>query len=254
MSKISQAFVLAAGLGKRIRSHAPDLPKPLVSVAGRSLLDRVLDQLAAANIHDVIINVHYLADKIEAHLQDRNDVSIRFSDERGELLETGGGLKKALPLMKPEPILAINSDALWLDHWQETSLEPALTHMMRTFDANKMDVYLLMVPLDHARYFEGKGDFLRDDEGRLTRRPTDYPDDPSAAGLPLPYIYGGIQIIQPHILKEVEQNRFSLNTIYDNALKKGRLYGHVFGGTWMHIGNPEAVKDAEEYFEKAAQK
>ena len=251
MTAINQAFVLAAGLGKRIRSYAPDLPKPLVPVAGRTLLDRVLDQVSAANIQDVIINVHYLADKIEGHLKDRQDLTIRFSDERGQLLETGGGMKNAVPLMKPAPIMAINSDALWLDQWQGEALTPALDEMAAAFDSDKMDVLLLLVPLDHARYFTGKGDFLQGADGRLTRRPANYPEDAAQEGKPSPYIYGGIQILKPNILKEVKQDCFSLNVIYDKAMEEGRLYGHVFKGTWMHIGSPEAVLDAEDYFKKA---
>lgn len=236
---IQQAFVLAAGLGKRIRDYAPDLPKPMVPVAGRSLINRVLDQLKVAGLEEAIINVHYLADKLEAHLATRDDIAIILSDERGQLLETGGGMKKAQPLMNGDAIVGINSDALWLDTWAGKATENTLQAMIKAFDANEMDVLLLMVPLDHARHFEGAGDFHMAADGRLTRR--------HDAGQQA-YVYGGIQIIKPALLKEVAEDCFSLNVIYDKALARGRLFGHLFQGTWMHIGTPDAVQDAEGYF------
>lgn len=235
-SEISSAFVLAAGLGTRMRHLNDQCPKPLMPIAGRTLLDRVLDHIKEAGLKDAVVNIHYQADKVEDHLKSRTEgPNIILSDERGKLLETGGGVKKALGLISSETFFAINSDALWTDD----TIENTMLAMKTAWDPEKMDVLLVMVPTDEALYFKGAGDFFVDKKSRLSRRGT---------AESAPFMFGGIQILKKSLFKGISENRFSLNKIYDEALRNGRAYGHAFKGVWMHIGDPEAVDEAENYF------
>jgi MurNAc alpha-1-phosphate uridylyltransferase len=234
---IRSAFILAAGLGKRMRHLRDDCPKPLMPIYGRTLLDRVLDRVEEADLKDAVVNIHYQADMMEVHLDARTEgPNISLSDESGALLETGGGIKKALNLIPSDPFFAINSDALWIDD----AIENTLSAMKVAWDDDKMDVLLVMVPRDEALYFSESGDFFMDDDGLLTRR-----GEADTA----PFVFGGIQILKKSLFGGIVESRFSLNKIYDYALQEGRAYGHYFKGTWMHIGDPEAVAAAEQYFE-----
>lgn len=226
-------MVLAAGMGRRMRPLTDDRPKPMVEVAGRALIDRVLDHLAISGWRRAVVNVHYMADRLEAHLDGRDSPpEIVISDERDALLDTGGGVKRALDNFAGQPFLAINSDALWTNGEQ-----PALDRMAGAWQANAMDVLLLMVPTGSVPGYQNRGDFHMGDQGRLTRN---LPDEVA------PFIYGGVQILEPGLFADIEDDAFSLNQIYDNVAACGRLYGLVHDGCWFHIGTPEAVAAAEK--------
>lgn len=226
------AMVLAAGLGKRMRPLTATRPKPLVEVGGATLIDHALRRLAAAQVQRVVVNVHYLADRLEAHLQRRNHgMEILFSDERAQLLETGGGVAKALPLIGCEPFFVVNSDNLWID-----GARPALVTLAERWDDASMDALLLVVPLARAIGYEGQGDFHMDAAGRLARR---------RERRVAPYVFSGVQILSRRLFETVPAGPFSLNLIYDRALAAGRLFGLSHGGLWFHVGTPEAVGETE---------
>lgn len=226
------AMVLAAGLGKRMRPLTATRPKPLVEVAGRTLLDRALDHLRAAGVRRAVVNVHYLADRIEAHLARRSEgLDIAISDERAALLETGGGVAKALPLIDADPFFVINSDNMWVDGPVDT-----LRLLAQRWDEESMDALLLLVPLARATGYEGLGDFHMDPVGRLRRR----------NGLRVaPFVFSGIQILSKRLFADAPDGAFSLNRLYDRALEAGRLYGLVHPGLWFHVGTPGAVNETE---------
>jgi MurNAc alpha-1-phosphate uridylyltransferase len=230
-SPITKAFVLAAGLGTRMRPLTDRVPKPLVTLAGQPLLDHVLDRLVAAGITDVVVNVHYLADQIEAHLRQRPHPTIAISDERDAVLETGGGLAKALPLLGPGPFVVHNSDTVWI--------EPAGSNIARligAFDADRMDGLLLLAPRIGSLGYDGRGDFELGDNGRLER---------VAPGATAPWVYAGVCIATTRLMRDCPVSRFSLNRPWDRALAEGRLFGLPLAGTWMHVGDPEALAAAE---------
>jgi MurNAc alpha-1-phosphate uridylyltransferase len=230
----STAMVMAAGLGKRMRPLTATRPKPLIPVGGRALLDRVLDNLRAGGIRRVVINVHYLADRIEAHLKARDQgMEILISDERDKLLETGGGLVKALPLIDADPFYCVNSDNLWVDG----SID-SLKLLAQRWDDAAMDALLLMVPLARATNHNGRGDFHMDPLGRLSRR---------REGRVAPFVYTGIQLVSKRLLREAPPvgESFSTNLFWDRALAEGRLYGLVHPGLWFDVGTPAAVTRTE---------
>jgi len=234
------AFVLAAGKGTRMQSHASDRPKPLVEIAGRTLMDRVLDNLNAIGVKCAVVNVHHMADMLEQHLTRRQGgPSVAISDERAALLETGGGVVKALPLLGPDPIFVINSDALWQERPQETQ-GSLLRDMQTAFDPEKMDILLSLVPVEAAHGYHGRGDFHRSNDGQLSR---------IQPGETAPYIFAGVQIIRPQIMTAYPMQPFSMNIAFDDTIKTGRLFGHVHNGPWYHVGSPAEVKTAEAAFE-----
>lgn len=224
-------MVLAAGLGQRMMPITRSTPKPLIKVAGKSLIDFTLDRLAAAGIEKVIVNVHHLADQVEAHVRGRTDLPIVISDERDALLETGGGLKRALPLIGDEPFMTFNSDSLWIEGPQ-----PNLRRLIDAWDPARMDILLLLALGATSVGYEGKGDFTMDPDGRLRRR---------AEREVAPFVYAGVAILKPELLRDAPEGSFSANLLYDRALKAGRLYGLRLDGQWLHVGEPQSIAAAE---------
>ncbi len=229
---INSAMVMAAGLGTRMRPLTNDRPKPLVQVAGKALIDHSLDKLREVGIRDVVVNVHYLPDMVRAHLAARGkDLNIAISDESDLLLETGGGLIKALPLLAQDPFYCINSDNIWTEHENNS-----LKELARYWDAEKMDALLLVVPKSHAHNHGGAGDFFLSSDSQLTRRN----DEPHA-----PFIYTGIQLISHRLLRDPPDGAFSTNVLWNRAISDRRLYGIVHKGNWFDIGAPSAIAPTE---------
>ncbi|MPZ57029.1 MAG: NTP transferase domain-containing protein [Rhizobiales bacterium] len=225
-------MLLAAGLGKRMRPHSDPLPKPLVKVAGKPLIDHALDRLAEAGVERAVVNVHYRADAIEQHLAGRTRPRIVISDEREELLETGGGIVKALPLLGEGPFVAVNSDTLWID-----GVKPNLVRLGHAFDRTRMDALLLLAPTATSVGYTGRGDFRMAASGRLVRR---------AERDVVPFVYAGAAILSPALFADAPEGAFSLTRLFDHAADAERLFGLRLEGVWMHVGTPEAVADAED--------
>lgn len=227
------AMVMAAGLGKRMRPLTATRPKPLVEVAGKALLDHVLDRLRAAGVQRAVVNVHYLADALEAHLRNHvQDLEVEVSDERDLLLETGGGLKHALPLIDCDPFLAVNSDNFWIDGPADT-LKLLASH----WDGSRMDALLLLVPHARAGNHTGAGDFHMDAHGRLRRR------SPSKVA---PFVFTGIQMMAKSMLDGAPDGPFSTNLLWDKAIEQGRCFGVVHQGLWFDVGSPPAIAATEQ--------
>lgn len=225
------AMVLAAGLGSRMRHVTTDRPKPLVPLAGRPLLDRVLERLDEAGIPRVVVNVHYKADQIERHLAGRSKPEIIISDERDALLETGGGIKKALPLLGPAPFLAVNSDSVWIE-----GVGSNLRRLCDAWDATRMDCLLMLALGASAVGYQGRGDFSLEPDGRLRRR---------REREVVPFVYTGVQIVHPRLFDDAPDGAFSMNALWNRALLQGRAYGIRMDGIWMHVGSPEELTEAE---------
>jgi MurNAc alpha-1-phosphate uridylyltransferase len=227
------AMVLAAGLGKRMRPLTATRPKPLIEVAGRSLLDRALDRIEAAGIGRAVVNVHYFADQVEAALRARKGpLALAVSDERGLLLETGGGLARALPLLGEGPVLVANSDNLWIDGASDT-----LRLMAQRWDARRMDALLLMVPLARAQGYEGRGDFFLDPAGLVRPR----------RGVRLaPFVFAGVQILHPRLFAGEPVEPFTMWRAWNKALAADRMFGMPHQGLWFHVGTPEAIISTEK--------
>jgi MurNAc alpha-1-phosphate uridylyltransferase len=230
-SSPSRAMVLAAGLGTRMRPLTDALPKPLVAVAGKPLLDHVLDRLADVGVTTAVVNVHHMADAIEAHLKGRTRPKIVISDERGELLDTGGGVAKALTLLGDAPFFHVNSDTIWIE-----GVMPNLSRLAAQFDPDVMDAALLVAATATSIGYEGRGDFTMMPDGRLRRR---------TEREVVPFVYAGAAILSPKMFADAPAGKFSLNTLFDRALEAGRLFGLRLEGTWMHVGTPAAIKAAE---------
>jgi MurNAc alpha-1-phosphate uridylyltransferase len=226
-----KAMVLAAGLGTRMRPLTDTLPKPLVTVAGQALLDHVLDRLAEAGVETAVVNVHHMADQIENHLKGRTRPKIEISDERGELLDTGGGVVKALKLLGDEAFFHMNSDTLWIE-----GVTPNLPRLAAGFDSVRMDILLLLASTTASIGYEGRGDFVMAPDGRLARR---------AERQVAPFVYAGAAMLSPAQFADAPKGKFSLNTMFDRAIDAGRLYGQRLEGTWMHVGTPAAIQAAE---------
>ncbi|MFC3096322.1 nucleotidyltransferase family protein [Alteraurantiacibacter palmitatis] len=224
------AMVMAAGLGKRMRPLTASQPKPMVRVAGKPLIDHALDKLAEAGVARAVVNVHYFADVLEGHLAERRVPAISISDEREQLLETGGGMVKAQHLL-PDPFFCLNSDNLWLD-----GPKNAFQDLSERWDAEKMDALLLLVAHKKATNFAGKGDFHMDPYGRLSRRKT---------GKIAPYIFTGVQLVSKRLLRDAPHGAFSTNILWDRAMAEGRLYGLAFTGRWFEVGTPAAIRPTE---------
>jgi N-acetyl-alpha-D-muramate 1-phosphate uridylyltransferase len=235
----THAMILAAGLGTRMRPLTDDRPKPLVQVAGRALIDHVLDRLEQAAVGTVVVNVHYYADMMEAHLKKRTLPHIAISDERSELLDSGGGVKNALPSLGKEPFFILNADSIWL----EGSANSNLVRLARSFDPAHMDALLLLAPTATSLGYSGKGDFSLSEDGHIARRKENET---------CPYVYTGAAILAPGALQAFSDKVFSLNRLFDQAIANKRLYGLPIDGKWMHVGTPEAVSEAEECLEQEA--
>jgi len=232
------AMVMAAGLGKRMRPLTATRPKPLIEVAGRTLLDHVLDRLRAAGVRKVVVNVHYLPDALEAHLANRaGDLEVKISDERELLLETGGGLVRAAPLIDCDPFLAVNSDNLWIDGPADT-----LKLLASQWDGERMDALLLLVPLARAENHKGMGDFHMDRTGRLRRRERSHV---------APFVFTGIQMLSKRLLREAPDGPFSTNILWDRAIDEGRCFGAVHQGLWFDVGTPQSIEMTEATLENA---
>ncbi len=230
------AMVMAAGLGKRMRPLTATRPKPLIEVAGKALLDHVLERIRAAGVEKVVVNVHYLADAIEAHLASRpHGLDVVISDERKLLMETGGGLVQAEALIDTDPFLAINSDNFWVDGPADT-LKLLASH----WDDSKMDALLLLVPLARAQNHRGMGDFHMDRSGRLRRR------DKSHVA---PFVFTGIQMLSKRLLRGAPEGPFSTNILWDRAITEGRCYGAVHQGLWFDVGTPKSIPQTEAALE-----
>lgn len=228
-------MVMAAGLGLRMRPIS-DLPKPLVPIAGKPLIDYTLDWLADAGIGDAVVNTHYKADILQAHLAKRNKPKIHISHEP-ILLETGGGIKKALPLLGNGFFFSTNSDVICID-----GKEPALHRLQEAQVSMDVDAVLLLHPVEKAVGYQGKGDFFLDNDGILTRR-----GDKASA----PFVFCGVQILHAKLFENVPEGPFSLNVLYDRLMSQGnapRIRGIVHDGDWLHVGDPEGVKLAEAFF------
>lgn len=225
------AMVLAAGIGERMRPLTERLPKPLIAVAGKPLIDHVLDRLADAGVERAVVNVHYLADLIERHLANRKRPHIVISDERSALLDTGGGVVKALPALGREPFLHVNSDTIWID-----GVRPNLARLAEVFDPIAMDALLLLAPTATSVGYTGRGDFVMDPDGRLR---------PRGENMMAPFVYAGAALLRPALFDAAPDGAFSLTRLFNRAAGAGRLHGLRLDGVWMHVGTPDAIARAE---------
>lgn len=233
MTKVETAMIMAAGLGTRMRPLTVNKPKPLVEVAGKTLLDHVLDKARVAGVTEVVVNVHYLPEQIEDHLAQRAaDLNVAISDERELLMETGGGLVQAERFIKAEPFYCLNSDAIWT----EDGKLDALSRLAKAWDGDRMDGLLLLVPKDRAFQHPGKGDFFLDESQRLIRR---------GQRETAPFVYSGNQLISHRLLRDAPEGPFSTNKLWDRAIAEGRLFGLVHEGDWFDIGSPQAIEPTE---------
>jgi MurNAc alpha-1-phosphate uridylyltransferase len=222
------AMIMAAGLGKRMRPLTATKPKPLIEVGGKALLDHVLERLLAAGVKKVVVNVHYLPEALEAHLKSRrHGLEVVISDERDLLMETGGGLVKASPLIDSDPFLALNSDNLWIDGPADT-----LKLLASQWDDEKMDALLLLVPLARALNHNGMGDFHMDRTGRIRRRERSHV---------APFVFTGIQMASKRLLRDAPEGPFSTNLLWDRAIEEGRCFGAVHHGLWFDVGTPQSI-------------
>lgn len=226
------AMVMAAGLGKRMRPLTATRPKPLVSVAGKPLIDHVLDRLRDAGVGKVVVNVHYLPDALEAHLKAHaSNFDVAISDERAVLLETGGGMVRAEPLIASDPFLVVNSDNYWVDGPTD-----ALKLLASGWDDERMDALLLLVPQARAGNHKGQGDFHLDRYGKIRRR---------TRSKVAPYVYTGIQIVSKRLLRDAPEGPFSTNILWDRAIEAERCFGAVHQGLWFDVGTPQAIGATE---------
>jgi len=232
--KPTKAMVLAAGLGLRMRPLTDRLPKPLVRVADRALLDHALDKLADADVGQAVVNVHYLPDQIIEHVAGRTRPKVTISDERDRVLGTGGGVVKALPLLGDTPFFHLNADTMWID-----GVRPNLGRMAEAFDPAQMDILLLMAPTTTSIGYSGRGDYSMLPNGALRRRREQQV---------VPFVYAGAAILSPSLFVDAPRDEFSLTKIFDRANEQERLFGLRLDGVWMHVGTPDAVAAAEEAY------
>lgn len=233
----NRAMVMAAGFGQRMRPLTNGKPKPLVMVAGMPLIDYGLARLSEAGCDTVVVNVHYLADQIEAWSKRHAAPKIVISDERHELLDTGGGIVKALPLLGAAPFFVVNSDSIWIDKGR-----PALERLRAAWDDTRMDCLLLLCPPERTVGYDGSGDFRNDAEGRITGRVGQ-----GETGL----AYIGAYIVHPRLFAGSRPSKFSMNLLWDKTIAQGRLFGIEHEGQWLHVGTPEAIALAERALEEA---
>ena len=232
------AMIMAAGLGKRMRPLTATKPKPLIQVSGKALLDHVLEKLGAAGVRKVVVNVHYLADALESHLASRaHGLEVVISDERKLLMETGGGLVRAAPLIDCDPFLALNSDNLWIDGPADT-----IKLLASQWDDSRMDALLLLVPQARALNHRGMGDFHMDRAGRIRRRERSHV---------APFVFTGIQMVSKRLLRDAPDGPFSTNLLWDRAIEAGRAFGAVHQGLWFDVGTPQSIPMTEAALENA---
>ena len=231
-------MVMAAGLGTRMRPLTNDRPKPLVEVAGKTLIDHAIDRLVDAGVKLIVVNAHYKADMLKEHLAKRKDVEIRISEENDELLGTGGGILKALPNFEGESFFVLNSDSIWVE-----GMGRALDRMKARWNPDEMDALLLMASMVTAMGFEGTGDFQMDANGLLSR---------ALEKRLSPFAYPGVQIVHPHLFADPPAGPFSTNLMWNRAIAKGRLFGVALDGVWIHVGTPDARDEAEAYLARLA--
>jgi len=229
---IDTAMVLSAGLGRRMAALNGKLPKPLIGLNGKPLIDHVLDRLAQAGVRRVVVNVHHYADLIEDHLKGRLSPSISFSDERAQLLDTGGGVKKALPRLGPKPFLIHNADSVWIE-----SIGSNLARLVAAWDPMRMDCLLLLAPQSISQGYHGRGDFALEADGRIRRR---------GEQEVVPFVFTGVSIAHPRLFEASPEGAFSLNLLWSRAIAAGRAWGMRMEGVWMHVGTPEALVQAEQ--------
>jgi N-acetyl-alpha-D-muramate 1-phosphate uridylyltransferase len=229
-----KAMVLAAGLGLRMRPLTDHMPKPLVQVAGRALLDHVLDKLGDAGVSEAVVNVHYLPDQIIDHVATRTRPRVIISDERDQVLGTGGGVVKALPLLGDAPFFHVNADTMWID-----GVRPNLARLAEAFEPSRMDILLLMAPTTSSIGYNGRGDYAMLPDGALRKRKEHQV---------VPFVYAGAAILSPSLFADAPSGEFSLTKLFDAANEQERLFGLRLDGVWMHVGTPEAVQAAEEAF------
>ena len=228
------AMILAAGRGLRMRPITDKTPKPMIKVNNQPILTHALQRLEAIGVTDVVINTHHLADKIERHYKDYDGAALHFSREE-KLLETGGGVKKALSMLGDEPFLVVNSDAFWLNGPTD-----ALARLAMQWTPDKMDALLMLHSTVDAYGYNGLGDFQCEADGKLIRRV-----EQEVA----PWLFAGVQILNPKALRDAPKGSFSLNWVYDRALEADRLFGMVHDGEWFHIGTPDGLNEAEHYMQ-----
>lgn len=238
-TKIDTAMVLAAGLGTRMRDQTHAKPKPLVEVGGKTLVDRVLDRLVEAGVTRAVVNLHHFADLLAAHLEKRGRPRIEFSDERDRLLDTGGGVVRALPLLGTKPFLLANSDSIWIE-----GATPNIVRLAASYREHDMDAMLLLAPVAGAVGYSGAGDYAMSAEGRLKRR---------AEREIAPFVYAGAAVLHPRLFAHAPEGAFSLTDSFATAEAQGRLYGLRLDGTWMHVGTPEAIRSAEDAIRRASE-
>lgn len=236
MSKITTAMVMAAGHGTRMRPLTHDRSKAMVDVAGLPLIEHMLRRLEAAGVERAVINVHAHADHLESYLKARrSNLEIIISDEREALLETGGGVVKALPMLGKNPILICNIDAVWIEY------APVLSALLAAWNPNIMDELLMLTPTGKVLGLETQGDFDVNDAGQISYRSGD-----SAS-----HVYCGVQIFKPELAHEYKLEKFSRKIIWNKSLSKGSAFGHVMAGYWMHVGDPQARRWAEAVIKEA---
>src|SRR3954470_22420511 len=230
----TKAMVLAAGLGVRMRPLTDKMPKPLVRVAGQPLLDHVLDKLGNAGVGEAVVNVHYLPDQIIEHTRARSRPRVIISDERDQVLGTGGAVVKALPLLGSAPFFHVNADTMWID-----GVRSNLARLAEAFDPSRMDILLLMAPTTSSIGYQGRGDYAMASDGTLRKR---------GERQVVPFVYAGVAIMSPAIFEGAPEGEFSLTKMFDRANEQERLYGLRMDGVWMHVGTPDAIAAAEDAF------
>lgn len=235
-------MILAAGLGTRMAPLTLETPKPLIKLGGKPLIDHAIDRLVAGGIDFIVVNVHYKADQLIEHIKRKQSeipkVKFVISDEKEELLDTGAGVKKALPLFEGEAFLTYNSDSLWIE-----GMGSSLARMQRRWNPEAMDALMLLAPCATAIGYDGRGDFEMDAWGRLKRRP-----EMNIA----PFVWTGVQIVQSSLFTDAPQGRFSVNRQWDRSMNAGRLWGVRLDGVWIHVGTPQALEEAEEFLSDLA--
>jgi len=238
MSVPSKAMILAAGLGTRMAPLTATRPKPLIELKGKALIDYAIDRFVRHGVKLIVVNVHYLADQLVAHLKKRNDVEIRICDETDAILDTGGAIAKALSHFDGEPFFTHNSDSLWVE-----GMGSALTRLRERWNPETMDALMLLAPTVTSIGFDGRGDFEMDSLGALKRR---------AEMTLAPFVWTGVQIVHPRLFDGAPKGRFSINPLWDKAIDKGRLFGQRLDGVWIHVGSPQGLEEAEEYLRDLA--
>jgi len=231
---IRRAMIMAAGLGTRMRPLTDDRPKPLITVGGKALIDHALDRLVSAGVELAVINLHYKADMLRAHLGKRRDIEIRYSAEDDALLDTGGGVVKALPHFQDEPFFILNSDSIWIEGYSS-----ALPTLARLWDDTRMDALLLLAAMVSALGYEGwRGDFRLSSTGHVSRVPD---------RMVSPFAFPGVQLVHPRLFADPPAPAFSTNVMWNRAIATERLFGARLDGVWLHVGSPEARDDAEAF-------